>query len=75
MFELPGLPDGMAGSSNGTIIGSGPAGIYVTSPEGNLLDRLITGGRTCNCTFNDDESVLYITNDDKILRVQLKPSN
>ncbi len=69
--EFPGLPDGLAVSSGGTIFGSGPGGIYVLTPEGKLLGRLITGGRASNCTFGPDGKSLYITADKDLCRVAL----
>ena len=71
MDEYPGLPDGLTVHSSGVIFGSGPGAIYVLSPAGQLLGRIITGGRTSNCTFDDDEKTLYITNDKQIVRVKL----
>jgi len=73
MNEFPGLPDGLAVHRSGTIFGSGPGGIYVISSDGTLLGRIITGGRTSNCTFDEDQSTLYITADDKVCRLKLKP--
>ena len=70
--EFPGLPDGLAVATNGVIFGSGPGGIYVITPEGKLLGRLITGGRTSNCTFGSDGKTLYITADAYLCRVKLK---
>ncbi len=70
--EFPGLPDGLAVSSQGILFGSGPGGIYVLSPEGKLLGRFITGGRVSNCTFNPDGTALYITADDKLVRIAIK---
>jgi len=72
MDEYPGLPDGLAVAEDGTIFGSGPGGIYVLSPSGELLGRIITGGRTSNCTFDDDQKTLYITADSYLCRVRLK---
>ena len=72
MREFPGLPDGLAVAKDGTIFGSGPGGIYVISPQGKLLGRLITGGRTSNCTFGPDGKILYITADSYLCRVKLK---
>ncbi|MEM9646697.1 MAG: SMP-30/gluconolactonase/LRE family protein, partial [Planctomycetota bacterium] len=71
MDEYPGLPDGMAVHASGAVFGSGPGGIYVMSPEGKLLGRIVTGGRTSNCTFDDGFRTLYITADDKICRLKL----
>ena len=72
MKDYPGLPDGLAVASDGTIFGSGPGGIYVFTPEGKLLGRLITGGRTSNCTFDPGGKTLYITADSHLCRVRIK---
>ena len=71
MGEYPGLPDGLAVHSSGLIFGSGPGGIYIITPEGKLLGRIITGGRTSNCAFGPGEKELYITADSNLCRVQL----
>lgn len=71
MGEFPGLPDGLAVAPDGTIFGSGPGGIYVITPEGKLLGRLITGGRTSNCTFGSG-GYLYITADKNLCRIRIK---
>jgi gluconolactonase len=72
MKEFPGLPDGLAVAADGTIFGSGPGGIYVLSPEGKLLGRIITEGRTSNCGFDTDGGTLYITADSYLCRVKMK---
>ena len=72
MKELPGLPDGLAVAKDGTIFGSGPGGVYVITPDGKLLGRLITGGRTSNCTFDAKQQNLYITADNFLCRVRMK---
>ncbi|TWU03296.1 SMP-30/gluconolactonase/LRE family protein [Neorhodopirellula pilleata] len=72
MKEFPGLPDGMAVHSSGTLFGSGPGGIYVMTPAGKLIGRIVTGGRTSNCTFDPSESWLFITNDANLCRVRMK---
>ncbi|PHQ33370.1 SMP-30/gluconolactonase/LRE family protein [Rhodopirellula bahusiensis] len=71
MKEFPGLPDGMAVHSDGTLFASGPGGIYVMNPDGKRLGRIITGGRTSNCTFDSDEKWLYMTADDKLCRIRI----
>ncbi len=70
--EFPGLPDGMTVASDGIIYGSGPGGIYVLTPEGKLLGRMITAERTSNCTFSEDGKTLYITADSYLCRVKMK---
>lgn len=71
MGEYPGLPDGLAVHSSGLIFGSGPGGIYIITPDGKLLGRIITGGRTSNCAFGPGEKELYITADSNLCRVQI----
>ena len=73
LTEFAGLPDGLAVASSGMIFGSGPGGIYVLHPEGRLLGRLITGGATSNCALSPGGKWLYITADDKLCRIAIKP--
>lgn len=71
--KLPGLPDGMCVDSTGTIWASGPGGIYVLNPAGELLGRLLTGERTSNCTLGGPNGkTLFITADSYLCRVILK---
>jgi len=65
----PGLPDGMAVDSSGNIWATGPGGVYVFDPSGQLLGRVLTGQRTSNCTFGPDGH-LYMTADSYLCRVQ-----
>ncbi len=65
----PGLPDGMTVDSQGHLWASGPGGIYVMEPAGELLGRLVTGERTSNCTFGPD-GYLYMTVDSYLCRVK-----
>ena len=69
--KLPGLPDGMAVAKDGTIFATGPGGVYVFTPEGNLLGRISTGERTSNCTFGgSDGTTLYMTADTYLCRIK-----
>ncbi len=70
--EFPGAFDGLAVHSSGTLFCSGPGGIYVITPEGNLLGRLITGGRVSNCAFDQDKKWLYITADKELCRIKMQ---
>ncbi len=70
-----GLPDGMAVHSEGYIFATGPGGVWVFNPSGKLLGTIKTGEATANCTFGNDEAVLYITADMYLLRLVLKPDN
>jgi gluconolactonase len=68
----PGLPDGMKVDAKGNLWVTGPAGVWIVSPEGKPLGRITTGVSTANCAWGNDGSVLYITADMWILRVQTK---
>jgi gluconolactonase len=65
----PGLPDGMTVDAQGHLWASGPGGIYVMEPNGELLGRLVTGERTSNCTFGPD-GYLYMTVDAYLCRIK-----
>ncbi len=64
-------PDGMTVNRDGILFESGPDGVLVFSPEGKHLGTIKTDKRTSNCTLNEDETVLYVTCDDYVLRVIL----
>lgn len=70
--EEKGLPDGFAVHSSGHIFATGPGGVWVFTPQGEHLGTLKTGQATANCTFNADESFLYITADMYLMRVPVK---
>ena len=69
---LPGLPDGMKVDEKGNLWATGPGGIYIFSPEAKLLGRISTGERTANCTWGNDGTVLYLTADMYLCRIQTK---
>jgi gluconolactonase len=66
-----GAPDGMKVDIAGNLFAAGPGGIHVFTPDGRHLGSIETGVATSNCAWGDDGSVLYITADRAILRVQL----
>lgn len=70
--EKRGNPDGMAVSKSGYLFATGPGGVLILSSEGQHLGTILTGVNTANCTFNKDESQLYITADMHLMRVKLK---
>lgn len=67
-----GLPDGMKVHWNGTVFATGPGGIFIFSPDGKILGKIVTGKETANCAFNDDYSALFVTADNSLMRVHLK---
>lgn len=68
--KLPGSPDGMTVDRNGIVWATGPGGVQVISPEGQLLGRINTGERTSNCTFGDDGQTLFMTVDSYLCRIR-----
>ncbi len=68
----PGLPDGMAIDRHGNLFVTGPGGVHVITPDGLHLGTIATGQAIANCAFGDDGSVLYLTSDMMLCRVQLK---
>ena len=69
---LPGLPDGLKVDAEGRLWATGPGGVYVFTPAGELLGRISTGERTANCAWGHDGSVLYLTADSYLCRIQTK---
>ncbi|MEK9614213.1 MAG: SMP-30/gluconolactonase/LRE family protein [Flavobacteriaceae bacterium] len=65
--------DGMKVHSSGTIFTSGPGGLLVISPEGELKAR-IDFGHITNCAFDQNEEYLYVTgfvSNPKVFRIKL----
>ena len=48
----------------------GPGGVHVFAPDGTLLGTIDTGQATANCGWGGDGSVLYITADMYLGRLQ-----
>lgn len=68
--------DGFKVDKEGNLFASGPDGVLIISPAGKLLGLIrIYRGPASNCAFNETKDVLYITNDDRVLRVKLKASS
>ena len=68
--EGNGLPDGVKVSSQGLLFATGPGGLLILTPEGKHLGTLHTGSPVSNCALNEDESVLFMTSDALIVKVQ-----
>lgn len=69
---LMGMPDGIKVDKNGIIFSTGPGGVLIITPKGKLLGRIDTGQATANCAWGNDGSVLYMTADDFLMRIQTK---
>jgi gluconolactonase len=66
----PGLPDGLKVDRQGNLWATGPGGVHVFAADGGHLGTLDTGERTANCNWGGDGSVLYITADSYLMRIQ-----
>ena len=69
---LPGLPDGLKTDQNGNVWSTGPGGVLILNPSGQLLGRIETGEATANCGWGDDGSTLYLTADMYLCRIKTK---
>jgi gluconolactonase len=70
--SLPGLPDGLKVDRQGNLWATGPGGVHVMTPRGELLGRIETGKATANCAWGGDGSVLYLTADMYLCRISTR---
>ena len=68
----PGAPDGIKVDAKGNVFSTGPGGCLIFNPQGKLLGRILCGRPTANVAFGENGRRLYLTSDDRILRVALK---
>ncbi|SOE21978.1 gluconolactonase [Spirosomataceae bacterium TFI 002] len=69
---LKGLPDGLKTDKQGNIFTTGPGGVLILSPKGELLGRIDTDQPTSNCNWGDDGSYLYMTANNFLCRIKTK---
>ena len=62
--------DGLKVDVQGNVFATGPGGVLVISPHGKLLGRIVTGERIANVGWGNDGSVLYLTSDMYLCRIQ-----
>ena len=66
-----GNPDGMKCDVEGNVYCTGPGGIWIHSPDGEVIARLLMGGHPTNFCFGDDDSkTLYITMMGSVVRTR-----
>jgi len=68
----PGLPDGMCLDTEGRLYATGPGGVLVITPEGELIGVIETGTAIANCAFGEDGSTLFLASNHTLARVRLK---
>jgi gluconolactonase len=72
VIKESGLPDGLKVDSNGNIFATGPGGVWIFNDTGKVLGKIRTGQATSNCAFGNNGTVLYITADMFVMKVNLK---
>ena len=72
--DAPGVPDGLKVDARGRIFTTGPGGVLVLTPDGELLGVIDTGRATANCAFGPGGASLFMTADDRLARVALVPA-
>lgn len=68
----PGLPDGMKIAADGTHFNSVPGGMMILTPEAEPLGLIETGAPIANCAFGEDGNTLFLTANDRVLRVRMR---
>ena len=68
----PGIADGMKVDIEGNVYVTGPAGVHVVSPDGQLIGRIKLPGHTTNMAWGDpDWGALYVTSYTSLFRLRL----
>lgn len=68
----PGLPDGMKVARDGTLVCSVPGGMMFLSAEAEPLGLIATGAPIANCAFGERGRALFLTANDRVLRLPLR---
>lgn len=67
-----GLPDGFIVHQEGYLFAAGPGGLYVIAPDGMIVAFLDFGHPVSNCTWGNDNTVLYVTGEHILYRINFK---
>ena len=68
----PGLPDGLCLDTEGRLYATGPGGVLVITPRGELIGIIETGTAIANCAFGEDGHTLFLASNHTLARVRLK---
>lgn len=74
VLKGPGLPDGMKVAADGTLFCSAPGGFYLMTPEAEPIARFAHGGPIANGAFGEGGRTLFLTGNDRVMRVPLRRS-
>jgi gluconolactonase len=67
-----GLPDGLCLDTEGRLYATGPGGVLVITPQGELIGVIETGTAIANCAFGEDGRTLFLASNHTLARVRLK---
>jgi len=68
--EDPGVPDGLKVDLQGNVFCTGPGGVWVCRPKGEVLGRILVPEVPANLAWGEDGSVLFITARTSVYRLQ-----
>lgn len=64
--------DGIKVDGEGNLFVSAPGGIWIISPQGKLLGKVVTPERPANMAWGDDGKTLYLTAHSSLYRMRVK---
>lgn len=67
-----GLPDGLKVDRKGNVWTTGPGGLLVISPDGQLLGRIQLPSRATNIAFGDDYKSLFVVSNPHVYRIRTR---
>ena len=70
--EDPGVPDGLKVDQQGNVFCTGPGGVWVCRPGGDLLGRILLPELPANLAWGEDGSILFCTARTSVYRLQTK---
>jgi gluconolactonase len=70
--EDPGVPDGLKVDVHGNVFCTGPGGVWVCRPNGDLLGRIVLPELPANLAWGEDGSVLFLTARTSVYRLQTR---
>ncbi|MEM0964313.1 MAG: SMP-30/gluconolactonase/LRE family protein, partial [Bacteroidota bacterium] len=68
-----GMPDGLAVAADGTLVGAGPEGLYLFTPDGALRQQVSVDPLASNIAFGEGGQAMFATAEDRVLRFPVEP--
>ena len=66
-----GVPDGLAVDETGNVFATGPGGVWVLNPDGQLMGMIAPPERPANVGFGEDGRTLFMTARTSLYRIKL----